>query len=237
MTYFDEKQTRLITSWHNLSIDSKDAYMAFIAEWIAFNAICYNLYYENAVRERATIDRHKSKLKSIQERLNQSHEVLAEKAKINYASEKWNIDLSFPERLFISISNNYTEDNIFNEYVIVNGKWYNENILASFGLFDALHKSLKKELKNGPRHFVINMSKNKFYNESFNIDEMAGKNIVVLCESNDLKTIKDVLYQIRCNIFHGEKTPGDINDDRIVKSALPVLKYIVTHLINNYKIY
>jgi hypothetical protein len=53
--YFDDKQIKLITSWHKLSIESIDPYMAFMAEWISFNAICYNLYYENAIIERANI--------------------------------------------------------------------------------------------------------------------------------------------------------------------------------------
>ncbi len=44
------------------------------------------------------------------------------------------------------------------------------------------------------------------------------------------------MYQIRCNIFHGEKTPGDLNDDRIVKSSLPLLRYLVNKLVDDYKI-
>jgi hypothetical protein len=63
---FDDKQEKKINSWHNLSDKSDDAYMAFMAEWIAFNAICYNLYHEKAVMERANIDRAKSKLNKIQ---------------------------------------------------------------------------------------------------------------------------------------------------------------------------
>jgi hypothetical protein len=41
MEYFDDKQKKLINSWHTLAVKSEDAYMAFMAEWIAFNAICY----------------------------------------------------------------------------------------------------------------------------------------------------------------------------------------------------
>lgn len=43
MNYFDDKQKWLINSWQNLSVSSKDYYTADIIEWIAFNAICYNL--------------------------------------------------------------------------------------------------------------------------------------------------------------------------------------------------
>jgi hypothetical protein len=41
MEYFDDKQKKLINSWHTLAVKSEDACMAFMAEWIAFNAICY----------------------------------------------------------------------------------------------------------------------------------------------------------------------------------------------------
>lgn len=76
------------------------------------------------------------------------------------------------------------------------------------------------------------MARIKAYNQSEDIDVQSKRNILVLCEKNDLKTIKNVLYQIRCNIFHGEKIPGDINDDRIVKSANPILDLITKYLVD-----
>ena len=229
MVYFDDKQKKLINSWHNLSAQSDDAYMAFMAEWIAFNAICYNLYYEKAIIERANIDRSKSKLNKLHQRFNPSVDVEVQNAKLVGTLEKWSIDLSLPERLFISVSNNYTEDIIFNEFVNEHQRWYLNNPTS---LFIALKLSLTK----GTRHFVVNMAKSQFYNLGKDIAEMANKNVIILCEQDNLKTIKNVLYQIRCNIFHGEKTPGDINDDTIVKGALPVLNYIVNHLIEIYEI-
>ena len=237
MTYFDDKQKKLIRSWHDLAKRSENPYMAFMSEWIALNAICYNLYYEKAVIDRANIDRSRSKLDRIRERLINNSKVVAENAILNRSSDKLNLDLSFPERLFISVSdNNYTEDIIFNEYVKDNQEWYNINPSDSF---NSLKESLLKREFN--RYYVINMAKNKQYKNmtqthdfSKLVDEMARKNIIVLCENNDLKTIKNVLYQIRCNIFHGEKTPGYINDDRIVKSALPLLRYIVEDLIHKH---
>jgi hypothetical protein len=227
--YFDEKQIKLINAWHSLSAKSEDIYMSFMAEWIAFNAICYNLYYKKADIERANIDRSKSKLNKINELLNQKTEITAEKIKINFKSEKLEIDLLLPDRLFISISKNYTEDIIFSEFVKDYGKWYEENPYEKY--FDFMESLKKKD-----RYFVINMSKINQFDEDINIDEMAKKNIIILCEKNNLSTIKNVLYQIRCNIFHGEKIPGDINDDRIVKAALPLLRYLVNFLIEKYEI-
>jgi hypothetical protein len=229
MVYFDDKQKKLINSWHNLSEKSDDPYMAFMAEWIAFNAICYNLYYENAIIERAIIDRSKSKLKKIHEKFNPKADLIVQEAKLVGTIENWSIDLMLPERLFISVSNNYREDIIFNEFVKENQEWYDKNPI---GLFDNLKKSLSKRSRN----FVINMARIKNYNEKIEIDLLASKNIIILCEENDLKTIKNVLYQIRCNVFHGEKIPGDINDDRIVKSSLPLLKHIVKYLLDKHKI-
>lgn len=224
MVYFDDKQKNLINSWHNLSEKSHDAYMSFMAEWIAFNAICYNLYYENAIIERANIDRSKSKLNKIHERFKPSADIEAQNAKLVGTLDKWSIDLSLPERLFISISKNYTEDIIFNEFVKEYQSWYKNNPTNLFN-------DIKLYLKKGDRHFIVNMAKSKFYDSANSIDVMANNNVIVLCEENNLKTIKNILYQIRCNIFHGEKTPGDFNDDSIVKSALPLLKYIVNYLI------
>lgn len=229
MEYFDDKQKKLINSWHTLATQSEDAYMAFMAEWIAFNAICYNLYYKKATIERANINRSKSKLKSIREKFNPNAYVEAQNAKLTGTIEKWSVEISLPERLFISVSHNYTEDIIFNEFVKENQSWYNNK---PSDLFEGLKNSLAK----GDDHFVINMAKANSYNSGNDIKKMAKSNIIILCEDNSLKTIKNVLYQIRCNIFHGEKTPGDINDDRIVKNAFPLLNHIVQNLIETHEI-
>jgi hypothetical protein len=66
------------------------------------------------------------------------------------------------------------------------------------------------------------MARMKDYSIKKDVKEMAKQRIIILSEKNHLAIIKDVLYQIRCNIFHGEKTPGDLNDDRIVKSIWEV---------------
>jgi hypothetical protein len=230
MIYFDDNQKKLINSWHNLSENSNDVYMAFMAEWIAFNAICYNLYYDFAIIERANIDRSKSKLDKIHEKFNPTADINIQNARLVGTLEKWWVYLSLPERLVISVSTNkYTEDIIFNKFVEENQPWYNANPSSLF-------EELKISLAKGGRNFVINMAKSTKYNQDIEIDNLASQNIIILCEENNLKTVKNVLYQIRCNIFHGEKTPGDINDDRTVKTALPLLKHIVIFLIEKYKI-
>lgn len=230
---FDIKQKKLINSWHSLSEDTKDSYMAFMAEWIALNAICYNLYYSKAVKERANIDSNRNQLKAIRENLLQAKILSATKTTIQNKNNKWKVNINFPDSsLNLSITNNYTEDIIFNEFVKGNEKWYNENKHLTNEIFEKLRNSLKKE----SRSFVINMTKILLYVDTENIDDLADRNVVILCEENNLKTVKNVLYQIRCNIFHGEKTPGNINDDRIVKSSLPLLRYLVNKLLDDFKI-
>ena len=175
MIYFDDKQIKLITSWRNLAANTEEPYMSFMAEWIAFNAICYNLYYEKAIIERANIDRGKSKLNKIQEKFNSSKELTVNEVKLVGTSDKWSVDLFFPERLFISISNNYTEDIIFNEFVKANHNWYQDNPSDSF-------LRLKTSLTKRDRNYVVNMAKIKYYDDSFSVNNLASKNIIILCE-------------------------------------------------------
>lgn len=236
MNDFDNKQRKLILSWHILSENSEDYYMAFIAEWIAFNAICYNLYHEDAVMERANIDRDKSKLKKIQKRLQESTNIAAEGTMLESKNERWNIDIKFPDRLFLSISKRYTEDRIFDIFVDNYSEWYNVNSSTTNNIFNCLKSALTKRVNKIDRNFVINMARIKDYSLHKDVDEMEKQRVIILCEKNDLIVVKDVLYQIRCNIFHGEKIPGDPNDDRIVKSALPILRILVNKLIEDCRI-
>jgi hypothetical protein len=229
MKDFDEKQIKIILSWHHLSLQSEDVYMAFMAEWIAFNAICYNLYYEKAISERAQIGNNK-KLKEIREKIHGNKTLVPEKVVIEGNSDKWKIELLLPEKLVISVSKNYTEDIIYNEFVKENKSWYDQHPAVQ------LFNNLKEALRKNDRYYVINMAKSAKYDENGNIADMSKRNIIVLCEQNQLKTIKNVLYQIRCNIFHGEKNPGIVNDDKIVKSALPLLRYIINYLITTHEI-
>lgn len=229
MAYFDEKQKNLIRSWHHRSLQTDDNYFAFMAEWIAFNAICYNLYSNKASKYRANFESKNSRLDKIEKLLDDDPMLEINKGYLISQSDKWTIDLYFSERLKISVRRFFTEDNIYNEFV----KEHNDNLeLIPMGLYNDLHIALKK----GARHYVINMVNINKYKLENDVDQMAMHNIIVLCEIRDLQTIRRVLYQIRCNIFHGEKIPGEINDDRIVKKALPLLRHIVKSLMKQYKI-
>jgi len=243
MEYFYDKQIKNILSWHELSENSLDNYMAFMSEWIAFNAICYNLYYKKAVKERANLESTRNQLQIIRDNFNESDILNVVETKVtNHRAngcsltpnnDKWKVNINLQNsNLKLSIASNYTEDIIFNEFVDAYDEWYTENTQLSNEIFNSLKSSLKK----GERNFVINMAKHNFYKEENDINCMAQSNIIIICEENNLKTIKNVLYQIRCNIFHGAKTPGDAEDDKIVESALPILRLLVHTLITDCKI-
>lgn len=233
MKYFDDKQAKLILSWYKHSQTSNDEYMIFISNWICLNAICTNLYSEYANKERINIDTGKSKISQLKSRINDNNELEAEKAHIKKKKNKLEIDIKFPERLCVYMEERYTEDIIFEKFA----KSYNNKIQIPSEYFSNLKSAL---LKRKDRAYVINMSKIKGYNEKRDresIEALINSNIIILCEKNELSTIKNVLYQIRCNIFHGEKMPGEINDDRIVKEANPILNYIVKFLLDELGIF
>lgn len=222
--YFDDKQKTLINAWVSQAAESSNEYLKFMSNWIAFNAICYNLFFEQAVKDRAELDEGKSKLPRIKESVKQNNEIQAQRTFITLKKERIEINIEVPERLNFSIKEKYTEDLIYEQFV----KSYSDKIVIGPEIF----QSLKESLKKADRFYVINMARIKAYNQSEDIDDQSKRNILVLCEKNDLRTIKSVLYQIRCNIFHGEKIPGDINDDRIVKSANPILDRIIKYIID-----
>ena len=222
--YFEDKQKTLINAWISQATESSNEYLKFMSNWIAFNAICYHLFFEQAVMDRVELDRGKSKLPRIKESVKQNTEIQAQNTSITLKKEKIEIDIKAPERLNFSIKEKYTEDLIYEQFA----KSYSNKIIVGQKFF----QSLKESLKKNDRFYVINMARIKAYNQSEDIDVQSKRNILVLCEKNDLKTIKNVLYQIRCNIFHGEKIPGDINDDRIVKSANPILDLITKYLVD-----
>lgn len=226
----DIKQKDLILAWHEQSKHAPNAYMKFMSNWIAFNAICYALYHKLAVKERADIDRKKSKIEKVSQRLILENHLIADKALIENKNEKWTIDLVLPERLFLTIQKTYTEDLIYNEFDNQWSEYFEHNVL-----FFELSRDLKETIKKDPFHYVINMSRIDKLDEN-DISDMIQRNIVIPLEEVSLSQVRKVLYQIRNNIFHGEKIPGQVNDDRIVKAANPLLNYIVSTCMKDLKI-
>ena len=149
--YFDDKQKTLINAWISQATESSNEYLKFMSNWIALNAICYHLFFEQAVMDRAEIDRKKSKLPKIKESVKQNTKIQAQNTSITLKKEKIEIDIKAPERLNFSIKEIYTEDLIYEQFV----KSYSKIITVNEEFFQMLKESLKKN----DRYYVINMAR------------------------------------------------------------------------------
>jgi len=235
--YFDDKQRFLIEKWVDISYNQNDYYLKFMTLWVAFNAICVNLYHKSAWKERINFD-DRTKLKKIVDILDNNGDInIQSEVKIKNTDKGWSVDIKNPERILLNIQEKYNEDLIFLKFVEDNKDWYEKDIENNRSLYNRLRLSLKKQYKNEDIFYIINMSKKEKYDPEKDLKEMARENIIILCNNNNLGNVKSLLYQIRCNIFHGEKTPGDINDDGIVKDAYPILDYIINKLREIHRIY
>jgi len=106
--YFYDKQKALIKAWISQADNAPNEYLKFMSNWIAFNAICYNLFFEKAIMDRAELDRKKSKLPLIKETIYQSQQIQAESTSIELKKERIEINIKTPERLNLSIKEKYT---------------------------------------------------------------------------------------------------------------------------------
>lgn len=226
---FDYKQIKIIKAWYTKAEEAKkqkDWYSAFISLWISFNAFCYGKYEKDANKIRVDIDKYT-------DIFNEQEEVII-KGIAEKKSSKNIIKIDEPWKLIFSIKERYTEEIIFRNFSIEYQELY-EELLKDIKFKDYI-QILQESLKKKNRFYVINMSRlNEYYDmleDMKTIEELNKRNIVVLFEDIfNLQILKNVLYQIRCNIFHGEKTPGDINDDRIVSTSFPVLKYLLEKIV------
>ncbi len=221
LTMLDDKQNRLIESWMRLADQQPtDEYTRFIALWIAFNAYCYAHYYKQANRERADL----RKLKPLPGLTTAEQPVTGT---IQRTNNKVTIVLDTPGAIKIDITERYTEDHIFDAFADQHAKHYLELLLQPG--FQQLVGHLQQSLQKKPgEYYVVNMAKVKKQDTAAMapvLDDESSK--VRFNDTSKLQQLKSVLYQIRCNIFHGEKVPGDINDDRIAKAVTPVLNALL----------
>ena len=219
---YDAKQQKLIDTWINHSCQSTDVYVRFISLWIAFNAQCYARFSRFAQCNRADLKKDVD-LNGI------SEDGTSTSAQLTRTGSTLKITLATPVPIAITISEKYSEDRIFTEFA----KQYKceyKKILDEKDFASALQEFVASLCKGNSRHFVLNMLKADEYDEAIH-DSFRGGNIyVALDKPSCLRQLKDVLYQVRCNIFHGEKVPGEVNDDKIAKAAIPVLERLVEML-------
>ena len=222
--YLDDKQRRIITTWLKRSRDlTDDPYASFIALWISFNAFCYARYAKNANRRRADL-RNGTGLNVLT-----SEPARAEGTAI-LEDQRFRLEIETPGRISILISERYTEDIIFSQFASHYQSCYDE--LLKQPNFEESVKAFRNSLAKNDRWYVINMARSDDYNPKGDYQAMVQRNIIVPFKNyKKLTELKNALYQVRCNVFHGEKVPGELNDDRIVKTAYPVLFAIMEALV------
>jgi hypothetical protein len=219
---YDLKQQRLIQSWIDFADrQNVDAYSQFIALWIAFNAACYGRYFKAANCRRANLSKGKG-LEKVPSEPTPIHGTIVRE------NDRFKLKVSEPGRIVITITDRYTEDTIFNEFA----REFKEEYRLALGdeKFRLALDQLRDSLRKNDRFYVINMARAAEHDLSQDFNDMKAKNVIVPFDSSKLRQVKMVLYQIRCNIFHGEKVPGELNDDRIVKCAIPVLRRLLNFL-------
>ena len=224
----DSKQYRLVRAW--MAYSAHDEYGRFISYWVAFNALCAAKYEKDAYLPRADLDQKKSTgLASVGE----SAAPVSGTVKRDGTSIR--LALDSPGPVSIRIAERYSEDIIFDsfakEYQSLYEEWLRD---PAFGAaVDALRAAIGK---GRPRPYVVNMTRATEHRpDEMSYEDMKRGSVIVPWEAKaKLAQLKAVLYQVRNNIFHGEKVPGELNDDRIVKAATPVLAFICERLVPEY---
>jgi hypothetical protein len=217
MDALEGNQRRRINMW--LDLASGDEYRRYMFAWVAFNALCYALFGNAASRRRPDLvdDRGLEGL---------AGEVRAEGRIEVHIDGRVSIRLDRPDRIRIDIRERYTEDLIFSAFA---SKFQPEYIRwLEVPQFSAELDKLLEAVRRPGGDYVINMLRIDQHSPDRKLADMAGRNIVVaITDRADLSQLVAVLYQVRNNMFHGEKVPGDMHDNRIVSAARPVLEGLV----------
>lgn len=218
----DYKQRQIIDAWlERASAASSDEYTRFMSAWIAFNALCYGLFAQKASRRRPDLSDDKG-LEGL------TGEVCAEGTIVVRVDGRVRLQLDRPGRIRIDISDRYTEERVFSEFAAAFQSRYLQWLEAPT-FATALDKFLSAIRRPGGA-YVINMLKAHEHREDREIEEMVGRNVVALiADRRNLKQLVGALYQVRNNLFHGEKVPAEVNDDRIVRAARPILEMTAKH--------
>ena len=200
-----------------------DPYASFIALWISFNAFCYARYAKIANKRRADL-RNGTGLNVLT-----AEPARAEGTAI-LKDQRFRLEIETPGKILILISERYTEEIIFSQFASHYQSCYDE--LLKQPNFEESVKAFRKSLAKNDRWYVINMARSDDYNPKGDYRDMVQRHIIFPFENyKKLTKLKNALYQVRCNVFHGEKVPGELNDDRIVKTAYPVLFAIMEALV------
>jgi hypothetical protein len=53
-----------------------------------------------------------------------------------------------------------------------------------------------------------------------------------LVDRNDLERVMVLVYQVRCNLFHGRKYPADLRDQTLIRAAHTIIRKLVVSLLD-----
>lgn len=96
----------------------------------------------------------------------------------------------------------------------------------------ALDKLYKESGLYGNFSNIINDNNNKrLFNDLAGIRPIKNKGrLHPINNVNDFKEVMNVLYAIRCNLFHGNKTDNENRDSEVMRAATPALEVIVKNI-------
>lgn len=221
----DYRQEQIIKTWFDEGVKAGfESYFCFISLWISFNAYCVAKCSIKANRRLAQINNDSGFKKLSEDSIEITEGTILRK------DGRYSIDIKQPGRVHIVIKEKFIESAVFDAFARDFCKDYLE-MLKEDNFTEAVEKLYKALEKEDGHSYVINMTKAGLYSLELSYKELKNRNIIIPFEdTTKLSQLINVLYQIRCNLFHGEKQPGVINDDKIVGSANPVLMAILVKL-------
>lgn len=218
----DYRQKEIFHTWFMQGVkNASKPYFGFISLWIAFNAYCVAKYSTKAKRLLAQLNNDRG-FKQLSGTTVEITEGL-----ISENNGVYSIDIKQPGRIRLVVKERFIESAVFDAFTKDFASQYSKIIQHDADFAEAVN-ALRETLRKDEYFYVIDMSRHRDYNSSLSYKELIERNIIVPFEDiNNLVQLKNVLYQVRCNLFHGEKLPGILNDDRIVQAAYPILLAIL----------
>jgi len=221
----DSRQKEIFHTWFNQGVENASKpNFGFISLWIAFNAYCVANYSTKAKRLLAQLDKNRGFKELSGTTVEITEGLISEKDGI------YSIDIKQPGRIRIVVKERFIESAVFDVFAKNFTNQYIKMIRQEEDFAEAVN-TLRETLRKKDHFYVIDMSRHRDYDYEVLYKELVERSIVVPFEDiTDIVQLKNVLYQVRCNLFYGEKLPGILNDDRIVRAAYPVLLAILVAL-------
>jgi len=191
--------------------------------WIAFNAYCVGKYSTRAKRLLAQLNKDRGFRELSDTAVKITEGIISE------SNGRYVIDIKQPGQIHIVVKERFIEAAVFDAFAQDFTTRYTE-IIKQEDFAEAV-SFLRENLRKEEHFYVIDMSRSREYDPKLSYKELEQRGIIVPFEDiSNLVQVKNVLYQVRCNLFHGEKLPGILNDDKIVQAAYPVLLAILVAL-------